>query len=56
MLAIHVLTDLGHALAWATIYATMLCIVLLVLLAETTNVALFAGDKRADRARNHHAG
>jgi len=48
--AISVLRNLGHALAGPAWLTTVLGIVLVLLLIETTNVALFAGEKRAERA------
>lgn len=46
----HLWTSLGHGLALPTVFATAFCVVVLALLVEATNVALFAGDKRAERA------
>jgi hypothetical protein len=48
--AIPVLRNLGHALSGPAWFTTVFGIVLVLLLIETTNVALFAGEKRAERA------
>ena len=45
-----VLSDVGHGLAWPAVYTAIFSILLLVLLLEAVNVALFAGDKRGERA------
>ena len=47
---IPVLRGVDHVLAWPAWFTAACCIVLLLLLIETTNVALFAGEKRAERA------
>jgi hypothetical protein len=47
---IPVLRDVDHILAWPACFTAACCVVLLLLVIETTNVALFAGEKRSERA------